>query len=149
MKNFSWLCARLQRVVGAFLMLPVGLPVVEHWRRRDLSRRNLAQRFLISLEQCINHRGHLPGYSPEHLFLSPIISGSLVIGAETREQALIDSCPLTIKGRCSGRHKEKNLFHGTDPSRWEICSIHGNPGLLFPRRPTKVDFALALFMKIG
>src|SRR5216110_542809 len=94
LKNLVLLRIRLQRVVRTFLMLAVDLPVIEHRRRRRLSRRNLTQRFLIRFEQRINHRGHLSRNSAEDLFLSPIPSGPPVVGAETREQALIDFCPL-------------------------------------------------------
>src|SRR5260370_1194136 len=111
LQDFSGERSGLQRTIGAFLMLLVNLPVIEERRREGLSRRNFVHGFLIGFEQRKNHRGHLPSYSAQHLFLATILSGSLVIGAEAREQALIDSCPLTIKDGGPRSHQKEHLFH--------------------------------------
>src|SRR5437867_2779431 len=84
-KNLPGLRAWLQRAIGAFLVLPVNLWVVEHWRRWILSWWHLAERFLIGLQQCKDHGNHLPGDPSEHFLFPSILLHAFVIGCHTWE----------------------------------------------------------------
>src|SRR5215467_13766772 len=102
----------------------MDLRVIEHRIGWFCSSRELAQGFLIGLEQHVDDRDDLPGNATDDLAFPSILTGSLIETALDGNQALVDLPPLAVLelDRLPD-HQVHGLFHLPLAARRQFSTI--------------------------
>src|SRR6266498_2587398 len=90
----SWTRIGFERAVLSRSMTLVDLWIIEHRFWRFLSWRDLAQCFLVFLEQCKYHANNLTSNTSHHLSPASIVLRSFVKTTLNRDQAFVELGPF-------------------------------------------------------
>jgi hypothetical protein len=131
-------------------VLAMDLRVIKHWIGRFYPSRELAQGFLIRLEEHVDDRDYLPGNATDDLASARILAGSLIETALDGNEALLDLPPFAVLelDRLPD-HQVHGLFHLPLATRRQFSTIKRRSRLGNLWHPPKIGLEVRGMLEIG